>query len=148
MFLYCIFFGIHGFRNRGQLDSPCPEGPQDGGVGEVALEARHGELGGEVLQDGGAQPEVALRILEVDGVHLCGGGAALAAKKKYSPSNHFECKIHRETGKLAQKSSYFGKWGSTSEKKMIWDIPGTSPIHPKHPNVCFVIKHSILFLHM
>lgn len=97
MFLYCIFFGIHGFRNRGQLDSPCPEGPQDGGVGEVALEARHGELGGEVLQDGGAQPEVALRILEVDGVHLCGAGRPLPPKKSVPHPTTLNAK---STGKL------------------------------------------------
>ena len=43
---------------------------QNGRVGEVALQTAHGELLCEELQNGVSHAEVALRVLEVDGVHL------------------------------------------------------------------------------
>ena len=43
-----------------------------GRVGEVALQAADGELAAEVLEEGIGHAEVALGVLEVDGVHLVG----------------------------------------------------------------------------
>ena len=42
----------------------------DGGVGEVTLEARGGQLGGEVGEECVREAQVAFAVLEVDGVHL------------------------------------------------------------------------------
>ena len=52
----------------------------DGTVGEVALHAADGKLVAQVLEDGIGQAQVALGILEVDGIHLVGhsAGAHLA----------------------------------------------------------------------
>ena len=48
---------------------------QHGRVGQIALEARDGQLRGEVLENGVGDAEVALGVLEVDGVDLVGHGA-------------------------------------------------------------------------
>ena len=45
---------------------------QHGRVGEVALEARDGELRREVFEEGVGDAEVALGVLEVIGLTLCG----------------------------------------------------------------------------
>ncbi len=51
-----------------------------GGVGEVTLPAGDGQLAGEVVEDRVGQAQVALGVLEVDGIDLVrhGGGAHLA----------------------------------------------------------------------
>ena len=53
---------------------------EHGAVREVALQAADGQLLTQVCQDGVGYAEVALRVLEVDGVHLVGHrtGAHLA----------------------------------------------------------------------
>ena len=48
---------------------------QHGRVGQIALEARDGQLRGEVLENSVGDAEVALGVLEVDGVDLVGHGA-------------------------------------------------------------------------
>mmetsp|Transcript_15870 Transcript_15870/g.47621 ORF Transcript_15870/g.47621 Transcript_15870/m.47621 type:complete len:824 (-) Transcript_15870:159-2630(-) len=62
-----------------QRDEGVPEGhadvPQDRGVREVALEPADGKLLGEVLENRVGDAQVALGVLEVDGVHLVGHGA-------------------------------------------------------------------------
>ena len=44
-------------------------------VGQVALQTAHGQFLGEELKDGIGDAQVALAILEIDGVHLVGHGA-------------------------------------------------------------------------
>ncbi len=53
---------------------------EHGGVGKVALQARHWQLGGKMLEQGVGHAEVALGIFKVDGIDLVGHrrGAYLA----------------------------------------------------------------------
>mmetsp|Transcript_40673 Transcript_40673/g.100512 ORF Transcript_40673/g.100512 Transcript_40673/m.100512 type:complete len:506 (+) Transcript_40673:240-1757(+) len=65
---------------RGEVrDERVPEAraqvAQHGGVREVPLPARHRQLGAQVLEHGVGHADVALGVLEVDGVHLVRHGA-------------------------------------------------------------------------
>ena len=47
---------------------------EDGGVGEVALQAAYRQFGCQELQNGIGHAEVAFGVLVVDGIHLVGHG--------------------------------------------------------------------------
>lgn len=60
----------------------------NGGIRKVALQAAHRQLLGEVGEERGGEPQIALRVLEVDGIHLVRhGGRSDFARDHTLPEN-------------------------------------------------------------
>ena len=63
--------GLEGDAGMGQAH---PQVTQHGGIRQVALKTGDGQLARQVLQDGVGEAQVALGVLEVDGIDLVGHG--------------------------------------------------------------------------